>query len=128
CMLDRILEVEEGKRAVGIKNLTYNEHFFQGHFPQQPVMPGVLQMEALAQLGAWLLLKKHGLEGQVGYFAAIKEAKFRRPVIQGDQLRLEVEILRQRSVWAWVGGKAYVGKEIAAEGELTITLSEAPAK
>lgn len=128
CMLDRIIEVEEGKRAVGIKNLTYNEQFFQGHFPQQPVMPGVLQMEALAQLGAWLLLKKQGLEGQVGYFAAIKEAKFRRPVLPGDQLRLEVQILRQRSAWAWVGGKAYVGQEIAAEGELTITLSEAPAK
>ncbi len=128
CMLDRIIEVEEGKRAVGIKNLTYNEQFFQGHFPQQPVMPGVLQMEALAQLAAWLLLKQHALEGQLGYFAAIKEAKFRRPVLPGDQLRLEVQILRQRSAWAWVGGKAYVGNEIAAEGELTITLSEAPAR
>merc|ERR1711964_513955 len=91
CMLDRVTQVETGKRAVGIKNLTYNEQFFQGHFPQQPVMPGVLQMEALAQLGAWLLLREQGADGQLGYFASIKEAKFRRPVIPGDQLRLEVE-------------------------------------
>ena len=99
CMLDRIIEVEQGKRAVGIKNLSFNEPFFQGHFPEQPVMPGVLQMEALAQLGAWLLLKELGAEGQVGYFVSIKEAKFRRPVVPGDQLRLEIEILRRRRTW-----------------------------
>lgn len=124
CMLDRIVEVEYGKRAVGIKNLSYNEPFFQGHFPQQPVMPGVLQMEALAQLGAWLLLKELGAEGQVGYFVSIKEAKFRRPVIPGDQLRLEIEILRRRRTWARLGGKAYVGDQLAAEGELSIALGE----
>ena len=127
CMLDRIVEVEYGKRAVGIKNLSYNEPFFQGHFPQQPVMPGVLQMEALAQLGAWLLLKELGAEGQVGYFVSIKEAKFRRPVIPGDQLRLEIEILRRRRTWARLGGKAYVGDQLAAEGELSIALGEEPA-
>ncbi len=122
CMLDRIIEVELGKRAVGIKNLSFNEPFFQGHFPQQPVMPGVLQMEALAQLGAWLLLKELGAEGQVGYFVSIKESKFRRPVVPGDQLRLEVEVLRRRRTWAWLGGKAYVGDQLAAEGELSIAL------
>ena len=73
CMLDRIIEVEYGKRAVGIKNLSYNESFFQGHFPAQPVMPGVLQMEALAQLGAWLLLKELGAEGQVGYLCRLRK-------------------------------------------------------
>ncbi len=122
CMLDRIVEVELGKRAVGIKNLSFNEPFFQGHFPEQPVMPGVLQMEALAQLGAWLLLKELGAEGQVGYFVSIKEAKFRRPVVPGDQLRLEIEVLRRRRTWAWLGGKAYVGDQLAAEGELSIAL------
>ena len=122
CMLDRIVEVELGKRAVGIKNLSFNEPFFQGHFPEQPVMPGVLQMEALAQLGAWLLLKELGAEGQVGYFVSIKEAKFRRPVVPGDQLRLEIEVLRRRQTWAWLGGKAYVGDQLAAEGELSIAL------
>ena len=109
CMVDRVIEIEPGQRAVGIKNLTFNEQFFQGHFPEQPVMPGVLQMEA---------------EGQLGYFASIKEAKFRRPVIPGDQLRLEVEILRRRRSWARIGGKAYVDEELAAEGELAIALNE----
>ena len=126
CMLDRIIDVEQGKRAVGIKNLSFNEPFFQGHFPEQPVMPGVLQMEALAQLGAWLLLKELGAEGQVGYFVSIKEAKFRRPVVPGDQLRLEIEILRRRRTWARLGGKAYVGDQLAAEGELSIALGEDP--
>lgn len=124
CMLDRIIEVEYGKRAVGIKNLSFNEPFFQGHFPEQPVMPGVLQMEALAQLGAWLLLKELGAEGQVGYFVSIKEAKFRRPVVPGDQLRLEIEVLRRRQTWARLGGKAYVGDQLAAEGELSIALGQ----
>lgn len=124
CMLDRVIEFEPGKRAVGIKNLTFNEQFFQGHFPEQPVMPGVLQMEALAQLGAWLLLQEQSVEGQLGYFASIKEAKFRRPVIPGDQLRLEVEILRKRRTWARIGGKAYVDEVLAAEGELAIALNQ----
>ena len=127
CMLDRIIEVKPGERAVGIKNLSFNEPFFQGHFPEQPVMPGVLQMEALAQLGAWLLLKELGAEGQVGYFVSIKEAKFRRPVVPGDQLRLEIEILRRRRTWARLGGKAYVGDQLAAEGELSIALGQEPA-
>ena len=123
CMLDRVTYFESAKRAIGIKNLTYNEQFFQGHFPQHPVMPGVLQMEALAQLAAWLLIREHSAEGQVGYFATIKEAKFRRLVIPGDQLRLEVEVLRGRSSAARVRGKAYVRDELAAEGELTIVLN-----
>ena len=128
CMIDRVIHFESGKRAVGLKNLTYNEQFFQGHFPQQPVMPGVLQMEALAQLAAWLLLHDYGAEGQLGYFATIKEARFRRPVIPGDQLRLEVEVLRGRKTLARVGGKAYVGDELATEGELTIVLDKTRAE
>ena len=128
CMIDRVTHFDSGKRAVGIKNLTYNEQFFQGHFPQQPVMPGVLQIEALAQLAAWMLLHESAAEGQLGYFATIKEAKFRRPVIPGDQLRLEVELLRGRETLARVAGKAYVGDELATEGELTIVLDKTQAR
>ena len=124
CMVDRVTEFEDGKYAIGIKNVTYNEDVFKGHFPQQPVMPGVHQIEALAQLGAWLVLQEQGIEGQIGYFARIKEARFLRPVIPGDQLRLEVEVIWNRRQIAQIGGKAYVGKELAAETELTIALEK----
>jgi 3-hydroxymyristoyl/3-hydroxydecanoyl-(acyl carrier protein) dehydratase len=89
-------------------------------------MPGVLQMEALAQLGAWLMLRAQGAEGQIGYFATINEAKFRRPVVPGDQLRLEIEVIRQRRRLARLAGKAYVGDELATQGELTIVLEQNP--
>ena len=87
CMVDRVIEYESKKRAVGIKNVTYNEPIFEGHFPTQPVMPGVLQIEALAQLAAWLVLRDIGKEGELGYFRSISKATFRRAVIPGDQLR-----------------------------------------
>ena len=125
CMLDRVLSYETGKSAIGIKNLTYNEQFFQGHFPQEPVMPGVLQMEALAQLGAWLVLQETAVEDQVGYFASIEEAKFRRPVLPGDQLRLEIEVVRKRQNFVKLAGKAYVGDVVASEGNLSIMLGSA---
>ena len=126
CMVDRVLSFQTGKSAIGIKNLSYNEQFFQGHFPQEPVMPGVLQMEALAQLGAWLVLQETSTENQIGFFASIDEAKFRRPVLPGDQLKLEVEVVRKRRNFVKLAGKAYVGDSLASEGILSIMIGSPP--
>ncbi len=123
CMVDRVLEYESKKRAVGIKNVTYNEPIFEGHFPTQPVMPGVLQIEALAQLAAWLVLRDIGKEGELGYFRSISKATFRRAVIPGDQLRLEIDVVRLRSRIAIIKGRVYVGDELATEAELSIVLA-----
>ena len=123
CLLDRVLEYENGKYAIGIKNVTYNERVFEGHFPTQPVMPGVLQVEALAQLAAWLVLQEIGKEGQLGYFRTINKATFRRAVVPGDQLRLEIEVVQRRSTLARIKGQAYVGDALATEAELSIALA-----
>ena len=123
CMVDRVIEYESKKRAVGIKNVTYNEPIFEGHFPTQPVMPGVLQIEALAQLAAWLVLRDIGKEGELGYFRSINKATFRRAVIPGDQLRLEIEVAQLRSRLARIEGRVYVGDELATEVELSIVLA-----
>ena len=126
CMVDRVIEYEDGKRAVGIKNLSFNEQFFQGHFPQEPVMPGVLQIEGLAQLAAWLVLQETDQENQIGYFASINEAKFRKPVVPGDQLRLEVEVIRKRRSFVRVAGKTFVGDELTSEGDISIMIGSNP--
>jgi len=105
-LIDRVEELEEGKRVVAIKNVTMNEYFFQGHFPQEPVMPGVLIIEALAQAGAVAILKMEQYKGKIAYFASIEKAKFRRKVVPGDVLRLEVEIVK-------IKGPAGVGKATA---------------
>lgn len=117
-LVDRVEEVEPGKKAVGYKNVTINEHFFQGHYPGNPVMPGVLIIEALAQLGGTAMLSMDEYKGKTPLFAGIKSAKFRKPVVPGDVLKLEVEIVK-------IKGPAIVGKGIAtvdgkkaAEGEL----------
>ena len=123
CMVDRVIEYESKKRAVGIKNVTYNEPIFEGHFPTRPVMPGVLQIEALAQLAAWLVLRDIGKEGELGYFRSISKATFRRAVIPGDQLRLEIEVAQLRSRLARIKGRVYVGDELATEAELSIVLA-----
>ena len=116
-MIDRVVEVVPGERAVAIKNVTANEEFFNGHFPQQPVMPGVLQIEGLAQTGAFLMAEE--MEGKIPMFAAIEKAKFRRPVVPGDQIRYEVELTRKRRNIYWMTGRGYVGEELAVEAELT---------
>lgn len=123
-LVDRILELEEGRRAVGIKNVTANEAFFQGHFPQYPVMPGVLIIEALAQVGAVALLKMPQYAGKIAFLTGIDKMKFRRQVVPGDQLRLEVELLKLRSILGKGVGKAYVGEQLAAEGELTFMVEK----
>jgi len=118
-LVDRIVSIEEGKRIIGIKNVTFNEPFFQGHFPGNPVMPGVLIVEAMAQVGAVLLLRGvPDREHKLVYFAGIDRARFRRPVTPGDQVRFEVEVLKVRSRSARLRGEAFVDGAMVAEAEL----------
>ena len=120
-LVDRIIEhVPEEDKIVGLKNLTFNETFFQGHFPDNPVMPGVLQLEAMAQVAGVMLNSKSGNEGKIAYFMSINNAKFRRMVKPGDQLRIVIEGQRIRSRMAVVKGMAFVGEELASEAELSV--------
>ncbi|OTW69475.1 3-hydroxyacyl-[acyl-carrier-protein] dehydratase FabZ [Bacillus thuringiensis serovar roskildiensis] len=123
-LVDKVLEVEEGKRAIGIKNVTANEEFFNGHFPDYPVMPGVLIVEALAQVGAVAMLKKEENRGRLAFFAGIDNCRFKRQVIPGDQLRLEVEMTRVRGSIGKGKAVATVDGEIACETEITFALGE----
>ncbi len=118
-LVDRVLELEPGKRIVAVKNVSFNEPFFQGHFPGAPVMPGVLIIEALAQAGAVLLLHDFAeRRGKLVYFAGIDEARFRRVVGPGDQLRLTMEVIKLRSRTCKMRGIAEVDGELAAEAEI----------
>ncbi|MBM7652625.1 3-hydroxyacyl-ACP dehydratase FabZ [Neobacillus cucumis] len=123
-LVDRILEVEEGKRAVGIKNVSANEEFFNGHFPEYPVMPGVLIVEALAQVGAVAMLKKEENRGRLAFFAGIDGCRFKKQVKPGDQLRLEVEMTRLRGPVGKGKAVATVDGEICCEAEITFALGE----
>ena len=125
-LVDKILEMEPGKRCVGIKNVTVNEPFFQGHFPGNPIMPGVLQVEALAQVGAVCVLSLEENKGKLAVFAGIDNFKFKRQVVPGDTLRLEVEIVQMRRNIGKGEGVAYVGDEIACKGQITFALVEKP--
>ncbi len=118
-LVDKVLEMEPGKKAIGLKNVTFNEGFFQGHFPQQPIMPGVLIIEAMAQVAGLLAFHSGANIGKTVYFMSIEKAKFRKPVVPGDQLRLEINILHHRgNVWKFAGN-AIVDEKIAAEAEFT---------
>lgn len=99
-LVDKVIELEEGKRAIGIKNVSINEHFFNGHFPDHPVMPGVLVVEALAQVSAIVMLSKDENKGNIGLLAGIDKCRFKKQVKPGDQLRLEVEIMRVKVLLA----------------------------
>jgi beta-hydroxyacyl-ACP dehydratase FabZ len=119
-LVDRIIEIEDGKRIVGIKNVTVNEQFFQGHFPGQPIMPGVLLLEVMAQVGGVLARKSAMGKGRPTVFlTGIEKAKFRRPVVPGDQLRIEVEVLRRKDPFWKMSGKILVATSLVSEAEMT---------
>ena len=121
-LVDRILELEPGMRAVGLKNVTINEAFFQGHFPGHPVMPGVLVVEAMAQVGGVLLLSMTGNDGKIAYFGGMDKVRFRKPVLPGDTLITEVELLRSRGDIGKVRVTGRVNRQIVAEGEYIFAL------
>lgn len=121
-LIDRIEELEPGKRAVGTKCVSYNEPFFNGHFPTEPVMPGVLIIEALAQVGTVAMLSIPENKGKIGYFGAINSAKFKKKVVPGDVLTLEVEIIKQKGPIGIGSATAYVDGKVAAVAELTFAI------
>jgi 3-hydroxyacyl-[acyl-carrier-protein] dehydratase len=124
-LVDKIIELEPRVRIVGLKQVTFNEHFFQGHFPGAPVMPGVLQIEALAQVGAILALREfENRDSKIPFFSGIEYAKFRRPVVPGDSLILEVTALRIGSKVQKMRGEAKVDGQIAAEAEIMCIIGD----
>ncbi len=127
-LIDRIIELEPMKKAVGIKNVTINDFFFQGHFPGEPIMPGVLILEAMAQVGGVAMLYPEENRGKIAYYAGIDGAKFRRPVVPGDQLTMVAEIIKLRGNVGKLKAQAFVDDELVAEGDLMFALSKQPAK
>jgi len=123
--VDRVIEIEPGKKGIGIKNVTINDGFFQGHFPQKPVMPGVLMIEAMAQTAGVVVLTSGAHNGKVALFMSISDVKFRKVVFPGDQLLMEVEIVRDRERTAHVKGVARVDGEVAIEAEMMFSYTEA---
>ena len=123
-LVDKIIEMEWGKRAVGIKNVTANEPFFQGHFPGFPVMPGVLIIEAIAQVGAVAVLGMPENKGKLAFFAGLDEVRFKRQVVPGDTLRLEVTLTRVRSSFGQGEGIATVDGELACRGQFRFALGK----
>lgn len=121
-LIDTIEELEPGVRAVGKKCVSYNEPYFAGHFPQEPVMPGVLIVEALAQVGAVAILSQPEFKGKTAYFAAINSAKFKNKVVPGDVLRLETEIIKVKGPIGVGAAKAYAGDKLAVQAELTFAI------
>lgn len=124
-LVDRIEELEEGKLVAGYKNVTINEPFFQGHFPEHPIMPGVLIIEAMAQVGgAYVSVKDQVGDEKVTYFVGVDKARFRKPVLPGDVLRMELELVSCRRGIYLFAGKAYVGTTLVAEAELKATFAD----
>ncbi len=122
-LVDRVLEFEKEKRIIGIKNVTYNEPYFAGHFPGRPIMPGVLIIEAMAQLGGVLLLQDHEMKDRgLVYLVGIDNARFRRTVIPGDQLRLVVDVVRYKRTICKLRGEAFVNENLVAEAEFLTSI------
>ncbi len=122
-LIDKILTIEDG-RAVGIKNVTMNEWFFQGHFPEWPVMPGVLILESMAQVGATMMMNLADYHGRIPYLTSLKNVKFRKPVIPGDTLVIEVTLIRMRKQMGKIKGIARVNEQVVVEGEIGFSLVE----
>lgn len=121
-LVDKVTEIEEGNRVTGLKNVTINEPFFQGHFPDYPVMPGVLILEALAQVGAIAVLGMEENKGKIGFLAGVDKCRFKRQVVPGDTLELEVEILRMKGPIGKGKGIATVNGEVACQAEITFAI------
>ena len=128
-LVDRVIEIDADKRIVAVKNVSINEPFFTGHFPSAPVMPGVLTVEAMAQAGAILGLlhsEPEDIKNAVVYFMGIDEARFRRPIVPGDQMRMVVEVLRRKATVWKMKGEVFVGSELAAEAILLSSIGKEP--
>jgi 3-hydroxyacyl-[acyl-carrier-protein] dehydratase len=125
-LVDRIDELEPGQRAVGIKNVTANEQFFQGHFPEYPIMPGVLIVEAIAQVGAVTLLSMDEYDGKIAFFAGIDNVRFKRQVKPGDTLRMEVELKQIRRGIGSGSGIATVDGDVACKGDFMFAIAPDP--
>jgi 3-hydroxyacyl-[acyl-carrier-protein] dehydratase len=121
-LVDRIIDFVPNKSATGIKNVTFNEPFFQGHFPERPIMPGVLIVEAMAQVGGIVLRHLPGMENQLSLFAGIDKVRFRRPVVPGDRLTITTELLVSRKRFGKMHGRAEVDGQLACEGDLMFSL------
>lgn len=123
-LVDKVIELVPGQKAVGIKNVTMNEHYFQGHFPGKPVMPGVLQVEALAQTGAIAVLSLEEYKGKIVYFGGIDKLRFKQKVVPGDVLRLEVELIKRRGPIGIAKAIATVDDKVAVQGEITFAIGD----
>lgn len=123
-LVDKVVELVPGERAVGIKNVTMNENYFQGHFPGKPVMPGVLQVEALAQTGAIAVLSLEEYKGKIVYFGGIDKLRFKQKVVPGDVLRLEVELIKRRGPIGIAKAVATVDGKVAVQGEITFAIGD----
>lgn len=127
-MVDKIIELEPGKKAVGIKNLSINEPQFNGHFPGYPIMPGVLMIEAMAQVGACALLSQEKYRGQLGMLAGVDNMRFKRQAIPGDTLVITSEVLKLKGSFGWFKGEVHVDNQLVCRGELLFGMDKASRK